>query len=135
MNQTLKYLLFGLLILGLIAVFAFSNILKGVEVGSVFAALSAGFATFKSKIFHSSTDLNEQLENVENEHNAKREEWKNIREEFETKYALLQSRMDLMDAKSARILQNLKLLNKAQKQALTQDQNASNSDLLDFLNQ
>lgn len=135
MNTTLKYILIGVLILGLIAIFAFSDILKGLEVGSVFAAMAASFAAFKSKIFKSSESVDEQIALVGQEHAIKREEWKNLKDEYESKYNALKARMDFIDYKSAKILQEISVLDETQKQAIKNDLNSTNKDLLDFLNQ
>lgn len=134
MSKTLKYILIGALILGALAILAFSTVLKGVEVGTVFASLAAGFAAFKSKIFHSSADLDAQIAGVEQEHALKREDWNNLKDEFESKYNALKARMDFIDYKSAKILQEISELDETQKQAIKNDLNSTNKDLLDFLN-
>lgn len=134
MSTTLKYILLGILILGVIAIFAFSNILKGIEVGSVFASLAAGYAAFKSKFFTSAVNVENQIVDVEQEHAVKREEWKSLKEEYESKYNALRARMDFIDYKSAKIYQEITALDDIQKQALKKDLNSTNNELLDFLN-
>jgi hypothetical protein len=135
MNKTWKYILIGGLVLGLIAILAFSTILKGLEVGTVLATLAGGFAAFKSKIFKSSSSVEDQIALVEQEHSVKREDWKNMKVEYESKFNALKARMDFIDYKSAKILQEISDLDEIQKRALKNDANLSNDQLLDFLNQ
>ncbi len=134
MNKTLKHILIGLLVLGLLAIIAFSTVLKDIEVGSVFAALAAAFAAFKAKLFKSSSDLDAQLEAVGQEHAMKREEWKNTKEEMESQFNALKARMDYIDYKSAKIFGEISELDEIQKQAIKDNANTNNNELLDFLN-
>jgi hypothetical protein len=135
MNTTLKYILISLVILGIIAIVAFSNILEGIEVGAIIASITGGYAVFKSKLFGSSSTMDNQIALVEQEHNIKRGEWKTLRDEFESKYNALKARMDYIDYKSARILQEISDLDENQKKAIKKDLRSSSNELLDFLNQ
>ncbi len=135
MNKTLKYILIAIVVLGIVAILAFSNILKGIEVGAVFASIAAGFAAFKSKIFKSSIPVVQQIDEITNEHSQKRNEWNIIKEEFDSKYNALKARMDYIDYKSAKILSEISDLDEIQKQAIKKDLKSTNDQLLDFLNQ
>lgn len=134
MNTTLKYIILAVVVVGIIAIVAFSNILKGIEVGSVFATLAGGFAAFKSKIFKSSSSLDTQINEVKLEHATKRDEWKTLKEEFDNKFNALKSRMDYIDLKSTKIYQEINKLNEDERNALKNDLDSNSDDLLDFLN-
>ncbi len=134
MNSTIKYILIVFVAVALVVLLVFSQKLQ-IEIGAIFASIAGGFAAFKSKLFSSSDSVAKQIEDVENEHILKRQEWKNIKNEFDSKYNALKARMDYIDFKSAKILQEISELDDVQKQAIKKDLNMTNEELLNFLNQ
>lgn len=132
MKKTIKYILIVVVVIVILAVLVFHEQL-GINLGAIFASIAGGFAVFKSKLFNSSS-VEEQIAAVENEHAEKRENWQNIKEEFDSKYSALKARMDYIDYKSARILSEISNLDEEQKRAVKKDLSATNDELLDFLN-
>ena len=105
----------------------------GINLGSIFASIAGGFAVFKSKLFGGSS-VQEQIALTESEHAEKRENWQNMKEEFNSKYSALKARMDYIDYKSAVILSQISDLDEEQKKAVKKDLAASHDELLEFLN-
>ncbi len=132
MKNTIKHLLIVLLVIVILVVLVFHEKL-GINLGAIFASITGGFAVFKSKLFNSST-VEEQIEAVENEHFEKRENWQNMKEEFDSKYSALKARMDYIDYKSALILSEISNLDEEQKKAVKKDLSATHDELVEFLN-
>lgn len=105
------------------------------EIGAVFATMMGGLAAFKAKLFNSSkTNVEEQLAQVDHEHHIKREEWNRIKEEYDSKFEALKAKMEYIDYKTARIRQEILDVDQAEHQALIQNKNLTEEEILNRLN-
>jgi hypothetical protein len=127
-----KYIIILIIVLAIVAVLIFNDHL-GINIGSIFAAVTGGFAAFRAKLFKNSPTLSEQISEVENEHAVKREEWTRLKEEYESKYAALKARMDYIDYKSAIITSEIKELDEFERKALQRNRQLSDEEILDRL--
>lgn len=132
MSKTIKYIIIGLVVaavLFLLIYFVFS----GGTPGSLIAALTGGWAAFKSKAF-SAKDLEEKIEGIETEHSVKRDEWQRIQEEYESKFKAMQARMDYLDYRSMKIREQIGNLDQQEKEQLKELDNMSLEEKLNLLN-
>lgn len=92
----IKYIIIGVLFLGIIALF-----IRGdkAEPGTILATIAAFIATIKSKLFGSS-GFKEKAEIIRNAHKTEREEWDKEKRNYELQYELLQMKMDSLDKKT-----------------------------------
>lgn len=119
-------------ILTIIVVLIFSEKLR-IEIGAIFAFIAGGFATLKSKLFKTSSNVDELIAEVEDEHAVKRQEWQNMKDEYDSKYNALKARMDYLDYKSALISQEISDLDEVEKNALERNHNLTEEEILSRL--
>jgi len=128
MSKTLKYILFGIVILavlGLLGYLAFSQ----KSPGSLIAGIAGIWAAIKSKIFNTNS-LGEEIAEVEQEHALKREEWNRVKEEYDSQFRVFKARMDYLDLKSAKISEQISDLDEEEVQKLEEIKNMSREDKL-----
>ncbi len=131
MSKTILYIVIGVVLIGIIALFIFG---KNVEFGSIIAAVATGFAVFKTKLFGSSSaNVSEQIASVENDDILKRNEWKRIKDEYDSQFNAIKARMDYLDYKSARIALEINNLDAVEKKALEKNRNITDDEILEFL--
>lgn len=123
------------MVLAIVALVVFNDRL-GLEIGSVFASVAAGIAALKSKLFGDSSDnsVENQIKQVEDEHSAKRQQWQELREEFSSKYETLKARIEYHDYRAARIISEIRDLDKKELEALKNFENMTEEDILNKLN-
>jgi len=128
MSKTLKYILFGIVILavlGLLGYLAFSQ----KSPGSLIAGIVGIWAAIKSKIFNTKS-LGEEIQEVEQEHALKREEWNRVKEEYDSQFKVFKARMDYLDLKSAKISEQISDLDEEEVKKLEEIKNMSREDKL-----
>ncbi len=105
MNKSLKTIIVILVIIGVVVLLIFRQDL----VGQVFAALAGGVAVFKSKFFNScKTNLEEELGSSESENTQEKNDWRVIKQEYDSKFLERKARIDYLDYRSAKIAKELK---------------------------
>jgi len=129
MSKTVKLIIWAVIILVIIALLVFSEQLR-VQIGAIFAAVAGGFATLKSKLFKSGKTVEDQIADIEEEHAVKREEWQQMKDEYNSRYNALKARMDYLDYRSALISQEIKDLDEIEIQALERNRNLSDEEIL-----
>ncbi len=128
MSKTLKYIIFGIIILailGLLGYLAFSE----KSPGSLIAGIVGIWAAIKSKIFNTKS-LSEEIQEVEQEHALKREDWNRVKEEYDSQFRVFKARMDYLDLKSAKISEQISDLDEEEVQKLEEIKNMSREDKL-----
>lgn len=129
MSKTLKYIIIAVVILGLVALFIFSN---KVNLGAIFAGLAGTWAAVKARLFNTES-LQERVEQIQEEHGIKREEWNRIKEEYDSQFRAIKARMDYLDYRSAKISQEITDLDKAEQQALEGNAKLTDNEILERL--
>jgi len=128
MSKTLKYILFGIVILailGLLGYLAFSE----KSPGSLIAGIVGIWAAIKSKVFNTKS-LGEEIAEVEQEHALKREEWNRVKEEYDSQFRVFRARMDYLDLKSAKISEQISDLDEEEVKKLEEIKNMSREEKL-----
>jgi len=128
MSKTLKYILFGIVILailGLLGYLAFSQ----KSPGSLIAGIAGIWAAIKSKVFNTKS-LGEEIVEVEQEHALKRDEWNRVKEEYDSQFKVFKARMDYFDLKSAKISEQIKDLDEEEVKKLEEIKNMSREEKL-----
>lgn len=116
MNFSVKNLIIGLIILAVIGILIYFAI-TGNGPGTLIAGLATLFGGYKSKIFDGKS-LEESLDDVETHHTEKRAGWEQIRQEYASKYAALEARMDYIDFKTAKLTEQIDNLDEVQKEKI-----------------
>ena len=129
MGKTVKYIIIGAVILAIIALFIFND---NIEFGAIIAGITGFVAAIKSKLLKS-TDVQEKLELVEQEHAIKRSDWENIKEEYDSKFNALKARMDYLDYRSAKLINEISELDDIERRALEENKNLTEAEILDRL--
>ncbi len=93
MASQIKWILIGLVLLGIIALFIWGD---RIQPGSVFAGLAAFIAAIKSRLF-GNDKLAEKITNLKSAHSRKREEWENEKKLYELWYDTLEGRLDTLN--------------------------------------
>ncbi len=132
MSKTVKYIIIGVVILGVLFLLSYF-IFDGGTPGGIIAGIAGGWAAFKSKIF-STKSLKEEIEEVEEEHAIKRDEWKRIKEEYNSRFQALKARMDYLDYRSAKISGQLGELDEEEKKKLEEIDNITLDERLRRIN-
>ncbi|MCD4683704.1 MAG: hypothetical protein K8R86_10515 [Bacteroidales bacterium] len=128
MSKTLKYILFGIVILailGLLGYLAFSQ----KSPGSLIAGIAGIWAAIKSKVFNTKS-LGEEIVEVEQEHALKRDEWNRVKEEYDSQFKVFKARMDYFDLKSAKISEQINDLDEEEVKKLEEIKNMSREEKL-----
>lgn len=128
MSKTIKYILFGIVILailGLLGYLAFSE----KSPGSLIAGIVGIWAAIKSKVFNTKS-LGEEIAEVEQEHALKREEWNRVKEEYDSQFRVFRARMDYLDLKSAKISEQISDLDEEDVKKLEDIKNMSREEKL-----
>ena len=109
-----------LALLGLIGWFAFDHSAPG----ALIAGIAGAWGTMKAKLFGGDRiDLEKEIGKVEDEHAAKREEWANIKGQYDEQYRAMRARMDYLDYKSALLSEQLGSLDADEQQRLDKVRN------------
>ena len=132
MDKSIKTIIIGIIILVLLGLLIYGSFdISGP--GSLIGGLAVLWAGVKSKIFGiKSTE--EKIELIKQEHQQKRENWNQAKEEYDTKFRALEAQMKYLDYRSALISDKLNSLNEYEQKELKEVQNASNDELLQLLN-
>ena len=132
MDKSIKTIIIGIIILVLLGLLIYGSFdISGP--GSLIGGLAVLWAGVKSKIFGiKSTE--EKIELIKQEHQQKRENWNQAKEEYDTKFRALEAQMKYLDYRSALISDKLNSLNDYEQKKLKEVQNASNDELLQLLN-
>ncbi|HKJ43416.1 MAG TPA: hypothetical protein VKA27_15060 [Sunxiuqinia sp.] len=132
MEKNIKIIIIGIVILLVIGSLIFVSFdVSGP--GSLIGGLAVIWAGVKSNIFGKKT-TEEKIDQIKSEHNIKREEWQNLKNEYDTKFRLLQAQMQYIDYKSALISEKIGNLDDFQKKKLKEIEHASSDELLNLLN-
>lgn len=91
------------------------------------------WAAVKSNVFGRKSS-EEKVEQIKVDHNLKREEWQATKEEYESKFRLLQAQIQYIDYKSALISEKISNLDDYQKKKIEEIENANSDQLLELLN-
>lgn len=133
MDKNIKIIIIGIVILAVIGSLIFVSInISGP--GSLIGGLAVIWAGVKSNIFGKKT-TEEKIDQIKSEHNIKREEWQSLKNEYDTKFRLLQAQMQYIDYKSALISEKINNLDDYQKKKIKEIENASSDELLNLLNE
>lgn len=133
MEKNIKIIIIGIVILAVIGSLIFVSFnISGP--GSLIGGLAVIWAGVKSNIFGKKT-TEEKIDQIKSEHNIKREEWQSLKNEYDTKFRLLQAQMQYIDYKSALISEKINNLDDYQKKKIKEIENASSDELLNLLNE
>jgi hypothetical protein len=117
-------------VLGIIALFVFSD---KVSLGPIIAGIAGLFATIKSRLIHAEP-LSERVEAIESEHGIKRQEWNQVKEEYDSKFKAIKARMDYLDYRSAKISDQIGDLDEAERKAIEANNDLTDDEILERLN-
>jgi hypothetical protein len=129
MSKTIKYILIGAFVLGVIALFIFND---NLSMGAIIAGIAGLFATIKSRLINAEP-LSERIEAIETEHGVKRQEWDQVKEEYNSKFRAIKARMDYLDYRSAKISEQINDLDAAELDAIESNNNLSDEEILERL--
>ena len=132
MEKNVKVIVIGLVILAVVASLIFVSF-KIEGPGTLIGGLAILWAGVKSKIFGNKTS-EEKIEQIKEDHNLKREEWQTAKEEYDSKFRLLQAQMQYIDYKSALISEKIDNLDDYQKEKVAEIESANSEQLLELLN-
>ena len=133
MEKNIKIIIIGIIILAVVG----SLIIVSFNIegpGSLIGGLAVIWAGVKSNIFGKKT-TEEKIEQIKADHNLKREEWQVVKDEYDSKFRLLQAQMQYVDYKSALISEKINHLDDYQKKKIQEIENANSDELLELLNQ
>ncbi len=133
MSKTIKYIIIGIIILAILFVIGYFA-KENNSPGSIIAGLAGAWAAFKSKIF-STNSLKENIKEVEDEHSLKREEWDNIKNEYNSKFNAIKARMDYLDYTSAKISSQISALDEEGLKKIKELENITREERLRLLNE
>ena len=104
MHINLKWIIIGIILLGLLALFIWGD---HVEPGSIFAGLAGFIAALKSKLFGNNI-LKLTIEDIENKHQLKRDEWEKEKREYDKQYDILKLKLDSLDNRTEILKEQLR---------------------------
>ncbi|WP_159520471.1 hypothetical protein [Sunxiuqinia indica] len=133
MEKNVKIIVIGLVVLAVVASLIFVSF-KIEGPGTLIGGLAVLWAGVKSKVFGRKT-TEDKIEQVRSDHNLKREEWQTAKEEYDSKFRLLQAQMQYIDYKSALISEKISNLDDYQKKKIAEIENANSDQLLELLNE
>ncbi len=90
-----------------------------VQLGSVVAALFGGLAALKARLFGNSSNLEAQLEEIDEHHEAKRETWKNEKAGFDSTRVAMEDKIRILEVKADTLLQRIDQLEKEKNRELS----------------
>jgi predicted molibdopterin-dependent oxidoreductase YjgC len=102
--------------------------------GTLIGGLAVLWAGAKSKIF-GSKNSEDKIEQIKADHNLKRSEWQTAKEEYDSRFRMLQAQMQYIDYKSALISEKISNLDEHQKQKIKEIESANSDQLLKLLNE
>jgi hypothetical protein len=132
MTKTIKYILFGIVILAILVVLGFIAFSEKAP-GSLIAGLAGIWAAIKSNIFNTKS-LTDKISDVESEHSAKRKEWSIQKDVYDNKLKSFQARLDYLDYRSARLSEQINDLDSEELMQLDKMKNMSREEKLRFFN-
>ncbi len=130
MSKTIKYILIAVGILALIALFVFSD---NVSLGAIIAGGAGLVAAVRARLLQNEP-LAERVQLIEEEHGIKRAEWDAVKEEYDSKFKAIKARMDYLDYRSAKVAEQIKDLDEAEKKALQNNAQLTDDEILNRLN-
>lgn len=133
MEKNLKNIVIGLIILTVVASLIFVSF-KIEGPGTLIGGLAVLWAGVKSKVF-GSKNTEEKIEQIKTEHSIKREEWTAAKEDYDSRFRLLQAQMQYIDYKSALISEKINQLDDYQKKKILEIEQADSDQLLKLLNE
>ncbi|MEQ9217889.1 MAG: hypothetical protein RLO17_07605 [Cyclobacteriaceae bacterium] len=96
-----------LIFIAVIAAVALVVFVDKVQLGSAVAALFGGLAALKAKLFGSSSNLEAQLEEIDEHHEAKREAWKSEKGAFDTTRVAMEDKIRTLEVKADTLIQRI----------------------------
>gem|GEM_PF-3399861 len=133
MAKNIKIIIIGLIILAIVASLIFVSF-KIEGPGTLIGGLAVLWAGAKSKIF-GSNNTEDKIEKIKADHHLKRDEWQTAKEEYDSKFRLLQAQMQYIDYKSALISEKNSHLDEYQKKKIEEIEHADSDQLLKLLNE
>lgn len=133
MGKTIKSIIIGLIVLAVVASLIFVSF-KIEGPGTLIGGLAVLWAGAKSKIF-GSKNSEDKIEQIKADHNLKRSEWQTAKEEYDSRFRMLQAQMQYIDYKSALISEKISNLDEHQKQKIKEIEDANSDQLLRLLNE
>ena len=133
MEKNIKIIIIGIVILAVVGSLIFVSF-KMEGPGSLIGGLAVIWAGVKSNIFGKKR-TEDKIEQIKTDHSIKREEWQATKQEYETKFRLLQAQMQYIDYKSALISEKIGQLDEYQKKKIQEIKNANSDELLNMLNE
>jgi len=133
MEKNIKTIIIGLIILAVVASLIFVSF-KIEGPGTLIGGLAVLWAGAKSKIF-GNKNTEEKIEKIKADHHLKREEWQTAKEEYDSRFRLLQAQMQYIDYKSALISEKISHLDDYQKKKIKEIEEANSDQLLQLLNE
>jgi hypothetical protein len=132
MEKYIKFIVIGIIVLAVVGSLIFVSF-KVEGPGSLIGGLAVLWAAVKSNVFGRKSS-EEKVEQIKVDHNLKREEWQATKEEYESKFRLLQAQIQYIDYKSALISEKISNLDDYQKKKIEEIENANSDQLLELLN-
>ncbi len=133
MGKTIKSIIIGLIVLAVVA----SLILVSFKIegpGTLIGGLAVLWAGAKSKIF-GSKNTEDKIDQIKADHHLKRDEWQTAKEEYDSRFRMLQAQMQYIDYKSALISEKISNLDDHQKKKIKEIEEANSDQLLKLLNE
>lgn len=96
-----------LIFIAVIAAVALVVFVKDVQLGSVVAALFGGLGALKAKLFGNSSNLDAQLNEIDEHHEAKREAWKSEKGAFDRTRVAMEDKIRTLEVKADTLLQRI----------------------------
>jgi hypothetical protein len=78
--------------------------------------------------------FSERVEAIESEHGIKRQEWNQVKEEYDSKFKAIKARMDYLDYRSAKISDQIGDLDEAERKAIEANNDLTDDEILERLN-
>ena len=125
MWKIIKTILITIAVLTAIALLLFR---EKIEPGTLIAGLATFFAAMKSRIF-GVTKIENFIGDVVEEHSAKRNDWKALKEKYDADINALRARMEYQDYRTEHLLQTIRDLDEAEKMAVQDLYDLSEEDL------
>ncbi len=101
-----------LIFIAVIAAIALVTFVDKVQLGSAIATLAGGFAALKAKLFGNSSNVEEQLDDIDEYHEERRETWRNEKRGFDSNRNAFEDKIRALETQNDTLLQKIDRLEK-----------------------
>lgn len=133
MDKNIKIIFIGLIVLILIGTLVYLSFAVSAP-GSLIGGLTLLWAGFKSNILGIKSST-EKANEIKQAHASERQEWQNLKNEYDSKLRALEAQMKYLDYKSALLSEQLGDLDDYEQEKIKEIRSASASDLAQQINQ